>query len=79
MNHQCGYCGEPATIHETCVENGQVLVRHFCSAHGKDLIPAIESADHGAALRVVTEMYDRLSETEKNELVLLRRVSRRVV
>jgi hypothetical protein len=79
MNGQkCDVCGAPATIHETAVENSQIVVRHLCQNHGKDLIPAIDFANHEAARQTVMEMYNRLSDTEKNELALLHRWSKRV-
>ena len=79
MNGQkCDVCVAPATIHETAVENSQIVARHLCQTHGKDLIPAIEFANHDAALQTVMEMYNRLSDTEKNEFALLRRWLKRV-
>ena len=32
--HRCEQCGAPAEIHDTAVEDGGAVARHWCAEHG---------------------------------------------
>jgi hypothetical protein len=74
---RCDLCGARAAIHETAIENSQIVVTHLCEQHGKGSIPTIPFTNQENAFRTVVEMYNSLSDFEKNEFALLHRLSRR--
>jgi hypothetical protein len=62
MDHpKCEVCGEPATIHETAIENGVAVgLHHLCKQHGeshwRSALQAAESRSQDA-LAQFTEWY----------------------
>ena len=60
LGPKCEVCRQPATVHETVREAGEVTSRHFCQEHGE--------------LRVIEEYYRRsLSEAEWEPIARLYR------
>jgi hypothetical protein len=38
---KCDVCDRPARFHETCVETGDLIERHFCGTHSRKLSLAV--------------------------------------
>jgi hypothetical protein len=72
---KCDVCGEPATIHETTVQDGSAASRHLCQEHGIAAVPVVKLRPD--ALQHAEERLRDLSEAEKENLILLQRASRR--
>jgi hypothetical protein len=74
----CAICGQPATIHETVIEAGAAVTRHFCQEHGeaacRAMAPSLGDADSHQALEV---RWRGLSEAEQEHLALLYRLTHR--
>ena len=74
----CAVCGQPATIHETAIEAGAAVARHFCQEHGevawRATAPPLGDA---ASLQALEERWRGLSEVEQEHLALLYRLTHR--
>jgi hypothetical protein len=68
----CEVCGQPAMIHETAIEGGVAVTRHLCQAHGQAALPAL---NHGLP-QDAQELYQNLSDAEKEYFALLFRLSK---
>jgi hypothetical protein len=76
----CDVCGQPATIHETALEAGTAVVRHYCEEHGKsawaDALRLDDPSSQAEALKAAKEYYRSLSDEEKAQLAELHRFTR---
>jgi hypothetical protein len=80
--HTCEFCDQPAMIHETAIESGGVVERHYCEAHGAVVRSAGVRADEPnvqAAFANLVAWYDGLSDAEKARLQTEYRRTRRLV
>lgn len=73
----CELCGQPATIHETAVENGAVVARHLCAEHGESAWRSATPRLPADAWQAVEEYARGLSPEEWDALALRHRLSRR--
>lgn len=76
--YHCEVCGQPATIHETAVNDGAVSYRHLCEAHGQDVALTEAVKRDEASFQVMVDYYRGLSDAEKDQLALEYRLRRRV-
>ena len=72
----CAVCGQPATVHETSIENGSAVTRHLCETHGAAAIPTPARTDP-ARLPELAAWFDGLSDQEKADLAEQHRLTRR--
>jgi hypothetical protein len=71
----CDNCGQPATIHETVIEDGDVITRHFCQEHG---VAPLQAADLGLETpQSAEELLHRFSAAERGRIALLHRLTHR--
>jgi protein-arginine kinase activator protein McsA len=71
----CESCGQPATIHETVIEDGEVITRHICQEHG---VSPMQAANLGSeAPQSAEELLHRFTATEREQLALLHRLTHR--
>jgi hypothetical protein len=75
--HICDVCGQPATIHETALIDGVATSRHVCHSHGETMLlkPTFD-LEHDDFQQPV-EQYRSLSPTERDQIALYYRLSRR--
>jgi hypothetical protein len=70
-----------ATIHETAIEGGAAVARHFCQEHGAAVwqaaVPHADPQAEAAALQAIGDYLRSLSDEEKSQLAELCRLSRR--
>jgi hypothetical protein len=74
---RCDVCGQPATIHETAIVVGAVVLHHFCVVHGaaaRDGALQLATVDKQAAWALLTEQYAKLTGTERTQLAQEQRV-----
>jgi hypothetical protein len=76
LQPKCDVCGQPATIHETAVENGTAVARHYCAEHGEASWQATAPAIDPAAVQTLEEYWRGLSDAEKEQLAELYRLSK---
>lgn len=76
--YHCEICGQPATIHETALNDGAVSYRHLCQVHGQEMLPAPVVTSDEAGFQAMVDYYRNLSDAEKDELALDYRLQRRV-
>jgi hypothetical protein len=74
---KCVVCGQPAAIHETVVQAGTAVTRHFCPEHGAAALPPLVPGSPDAARQAAQEHFDRLSDAEKEHYALLYRLGKR--
>jgi len=74
---KCERCERSATIHETTIEAGKAIARHYCPEHGKTLMPPLDPEVQAAGLLAVEEYYNSLSDAERENLALLYRLQKR--
>ncbi len=78
---QCLVCARPAEIHETVVEAGSAVTRHYCKIHGQGVMPKLALAADAAArarfLKEAEHYYQGLPENEKEHLQLFHRATHR--
>ncbi|MFZ5828839.1 MAG: hypothetical protein ACOY3P_02060 [Planctomycetota bacterium] len=75
---RCTICGQRATIHETAVEPGGAIARHFCQKHGAALISNLDLGLQ--SLQSAAEQFRQLTDAEKAlyaDLARIRRLSKR--
>ncbi len=74
---KCALCDRPAAIHETIIEAGVALTRHYCKEHGHGVIPKVAVRVDAAGLRAAADYYRNLPVEERQHYELLQRLSRR--
>jgi hypothetical protein len=72
IEFNCAICGQPATVHETAVEEGGAVTRHLCQDHGAAALPAVEVG--AQAVQAAAEQFHNLSDAEKEHFALLYRL-----
>jgi hypothetical protein len=81
LQPRCEICGRPATLHETALAGGAVVVRHLCQEHGQDawhaVLPPLDPDRQAAALQAVEGHWRGLPEAEKEHLALTYRLAKR--
>jgi protein-arginine kinase activator protein McsA len=75
MHPTCDLCEQPATIHETTVEDGAAVTRHLCQEHGATAMPDVGLGPQAA--QAAEELNRRLSAAEKEHFALLYRLTHR--
>jgi hypothetical protein len=74
--HKCEICGQPATLHETAIRSREAVSRHLCQEHGVSLVPKSIPGAPAASLPAAEELYRSLSETEREHLALIYRLTK---
>jgi hypothetical protein len=69
---KCARCDKPATIHETVVEKGVVMERHYCRRHGQ---PMWFQACHAPLVQAAAGLTDEQLPAGVSREELARRLS----
>ncbi len=75
LQPKCAVCGQPATIHETALDAGSAVTRHFCQEHGQATWEATAPRVDPASVPSLEEYWRGLSEAEKEHYAELYRLS----
>jgi hypothetical protein len=77
----CEICGQASAFHETVIEEGKAVTRHYCQAHGEEgwraAAPPPDAESQAGALQAMAEAWGNLSQPEKEQLAELYRLSKR--
>jgi hypothetical protein len=73
---KCAICGKPATIHDTVIESQAATSRHFCPEHAEPAPVPVFRGSQADAQKALEEYYHSLSDSERENMALLYRLSK---